>query len=78
MATILPLFLGKIGPTELVLIIVVFVIFFGGRKIPELMRGVGRGMKEFQDAMKKDYSSELDLDSELPKASEQKKIEDSN
>jgi len=78
MTTILPLFLGKIGSGEIIVIIVLFVIMFGGRKIPELMRGVGRGMKEFKDAMNKDYSSEFDADSELPKAPEQKKIEENN
>ncbi|MEG1622971.1 MAG: twin-arginine translocase TatA/TatE family subunit [Alistipes sp.] len=53
-----PLFLGKIGASEIILLIVIVIIFFGGRKIPELMRGVGRGVKEFKDAMNKDYSAE--------------------
>ena len=52
---ILPLFLG---PTELILILLVVLLLFGGRKIPELMRGMGRGVREFKDAMKTDYSSE--------------------
>jgi len=43
---ILPLFLG---PTELILILLVVLLLFGGRKIPELMRGLGRGVKEFKD-----------------------------
>ena len=55
----LPL-LGIIGPTQLILIVVLIVIFFGARKIPELMRGAGRGIKEFKDAMNKDYSGEDD------------------
>ena len=42
--------MGKFGTTEIVLILVVILIFFGGKKIPELMRGLGRGMKEFKDA----------------------------
>ena len=45
---ILPLFLG---PTELILILLVVLLLFGGRKIPELMRGMGRGVREFKDAM---------------------------
>lgn len=58
--TIFPLFLQKIGPTEIILILAVILVFFGGRKIPELMRGMGRGMKEFKDAVNKDYSKEAD------------------
>ena len=42
--------MGKIGPTEIILIILVIVLLFGGRKIPELMRGIGQGMKEFKKA----------------------------
>jgi sec-independent protein translocase protein TatA len=44
--------LAGIGPTEIILILVLVVLFFGGRKIPELMRGLGQGMKEFKDASK--------------------------
>lgn len=46
-----PLFLGKIGLTEILIVLVIVVIFFGGRKIPELMRGMGRGVREFKDAI---------------------------
>ena len=53
-----PLFLGKIGLTEILVILLIVVIFFGGKKIPELMRGMGRGVREFKDAMNTDYSSE--------------------
>ena len=52
---ILPLFLG---PTELILILLVVLLLFGGRKIPELMRGLGGGVKEFKDAVNKDYTAE--------------------
>lgn len=41
---------GAIGPTEIILIVVVIVLLFGGRKIPELMKGIGQGMKEFKKA----------------------------
>jgi sec-independent protein translocase protein TatA len=44
-------FLG-LGPSELIIVLVVVLLFFGGAKIPELMRGLGRGMKEFKDASK--------------------------
>ncbi len=54
LATMLPL--GVIGPWQIVVIVLLIVLLFGGRKIPELMRGMGRGMKEFKDALNKDYS----------------------
>ena len=44
------LFLGNMGVTEWVLILVVVLLLFGGKKIPELMRGLGRGIREFNDA----------------------------
>ncbi len=46
--------MGKLGVTEILLILLVVLLFFGGRKIPELMRGLGQGMKEFKDAQKDD------------------------
>lgn len=46
------LFLGKLGTTEIILILVIVLLLFGGKKIPELMRGLGRGVKEFKDASK--------------------------
>ena len=45
-------FLGIMGPNQMILILVVVLLLFGGRKIPELMRGLGQGMKEFKDASK--------------------------
>jgi len=50
----LAIFLGMIGPWQIGLIIVVVLLLFGGKKIPELMRGVGSGIKEFKDAVKED------------------------
>ena len=44
------LFIGSLGPTETILIVLVILLLFGGRKIPELMRGLGRGVREFNDA----------------------------
>ncbi len=46
--------LGMIGPWQVLLIILVVVLLFGGRKIPELMKGLGQGMKEFKKATKDD------------------------
>ncbi len=46
------------GPTEIILIILALLLLFGGRKIPELMRGLGKGMKEFKNAQKEDDDDE--------------------
>ncbi len=44
--------IGGIGPTEIIIILAIVLLLFGGRKIPELMRGLGKGMKEFKNAQK--------------------------
>ena len=54
------LFLGNIGPTEWIIIAVLLVFMFGGKKIPELMKGLGRGIKDFKDASKGVDSTESD------------------
>jgi sec-independent protein translocase protein TatA len=51
-----------LGPMEIVLIIVVIILLFGGRKIPELMKGIGQGMKEFRKASNIDEESSKDKD----------------
>ena len=43
-----------IGPQQIVIVLVVVLLLFGGRKIPELMRGLGSGIKEFKNAAKED------------------------
>jgi sec-independent protein translocase protein TatA len=43
-----------IGPWQIVLLVVLVILLFGGRKIPELMRGLGTGIKEFKDASKEE------------------------
>lgn len=50
--------MGNLGATEIILILLVVVLLFGGRKIPELMKGIGQGMKEFKKASKLDDDSE--------------------
>jgi sec-independent protein translocase protein TatA len=50
--------MGKIGVTEIVLILLVLVLLFGGRKIPELFKGIGQGLKEFKKASKFDADEE--------------------
>jgi len=44
--------IGFIGVQEILIILLLALLFFGGRKIPELMRGLGKGLKEFKDAQK--------------------------
>ncbi|ESU22019.1 putative Sec-independent protein translocase (twin-arginine translocation protein) [Flavobacterium enshiense DK69] len=44
--------MGKLGATEIILIVVVIVLLFGGKKIPELMKGLGSGINEFKKASK--------------------------
>jgi sec-independent protein translocase protein TatA len=53
----LPFFL-MLGTPEIIVIVLVVVLLFGGRKIPELMRGLGKGMKEFKNAQKDEEISE--------------------
>lgn len=48
--------MGKLGTTEILLILAVVLLLWGGKKIPELMRGLGKGMKEFKDASKGETS----------------------
>ena len=50
------LFFGMPGVPQIILIAVVILLLFGGRKIPELMRGLGRGIKEFRKASNDDDS----------------------
>lgn len=58
------LFIGGLGMSEILLIVLVVLLFFGGKKIPELMRGLGKGVRSFKDGMNevekeiKDTSSE--------------------
>jgi len=54
--------MGKIGLTEIILVLLVVVLLFGGRKIPELMKGIGQGMKEFKKASKFDPAAEENKD----------------
>lgn len=50
MLTMLPL--GVFGPWQVIIVALVIILLFGGRKIPELMRGLGHGMKSFKQGMK--------------------------
>ena len=46
-----PLFIGGIGMQEVLLIVLVVLLFFGGKKIPELMKGIGKGVRCFKEGM---------------------------
>ncbi|MCS4239295.1 sec-independent protein translocase protein TatA [Myroides gitamensis] len=48
----LHIFLGMVGPWQIVIIVALILLLFGGKKIPELMKGLGTGIKEFKDATK--------------------------
>ena len=56
------LFIGNLGGTELLVIALVILLLFGGKKIPELMGGLGKGIKSFKDGMK---NIEKDIDKDL-------------
>ena len=49
--------MGSLGAPEIILIIIAILILFGGKKIPELMKGLGKGMKEFKDAQNGESSN---------------------
>ena len=55
---------GAVGPWQIVLVVALALLLFGGKKMPELMKGLAQGMREFKKATKEDTSEE---DSENPK-----------
>ena len=54
------LFVGGIGTSEMLLIVIALLLLFGGKKLPELMRGAGRGIREFKDAVNTPSNDEND------------------
>ena len=62
------LFIGNLGTSEVIIIALVVLLLFGGKKIPELMRGLGKGVKSFKDGMH-------DLENEINKEPETKSEE---
>ena len=52
--TALTIFLGEVGPMQIILVLAIILLLFGGKKIPELMKGLGSGVKEFKNAAKDD------------------------
>ena len=64
-------FLGGLGQLEIVLIVVVILVLFGGKKLPELARGIGTGLREFGKAVrgvKADVEKATDMDAEPEQA----------
>jgi len=53
---------GVVGPWQIVLIVAIALLLFGGKKIPELMKGLGEGMKEFKKATKQEPEDETKKD----------------
>lgn len=64
------LFLGNFGTTEIIIIALIILLLFGGRKIPEMMRGIGKGIRSFKEGMK-DINEEIKKDSD-PSADDKK------
>lgn len=52
--------MGNIGATEIIIILLVLILLFGGKKIPELMRGLGQGIRSFKKSMNEDDSDKDD------------------
>lgn len=66
----LNILLGIPGVGQVVIIIVALLLLFGGKKIPELMKGLGQGMKEFKNATKEDLSGNANPQKEINSKSE--------
>ncbi|CAM1334347.1 Sec-independent protein translocase subunit TatA/TatB [Tenacibaculum aestuariivivum] len=64
----LSIFLGMIGPWQIAIVVALVLLMFGGKKIPELMKGLGTGIKEFKDATKTE-----DEEAEVKENTESKK-----
>ena len=71
---ITPLFIGGLGMQEMLLIALVVLLFFGGKKIPELMKGIGKGVRSFKEGMNEveDNLKETDQKKEETTSNEKK------
>ena len=69
-----PLFIGSLGMQEVLLIALVVLLFFGGKKIPELMKGIGKGVRSFKEGMNEveDNLKETDQKKEETTSNEKK------
>ena len=64
-------FMFGLGPQELVLILLIVVVIFGASRIPQLMRGMGTGIKEFKQAVKDDDDEPLEIPAKNAEAKEE-------
>lgn len=62
------LFIGGLGLSEVLIIALIVLLLFGGKKIPELMKGLGKGVRSFKEGMKEVDSEITDNDPKDPKA----------
>ena len=56
----LSIYLGMVGPWQIAIIVALVLLMFGGKKIPELMKGLGGGIKEFKKATKQEDEEKLE------------------
>ncbi len=56
------IFLGMVGPWQVVIILIIVLLLFGGKKIPELMRGLGKGVSEFKKGAKEDEEEKKEIE----------------
>ncbi len=61
--TLIPLFLGNLRGSEILIIALIILLLFGGKKIPELMRGIGKGVKSFRQGMN-EINNEVNRDND--------------
>jgi len=57
---------------HILIVVIALLLLFGGKKIPELMSGIGRGMKDFKKAIKEDDEPSVDSPKEIPRADNKK------
>jgi sec-independent protein translocase protein TatA len=65
-----PMIFGSFGTQEIIIILLVVLLFFGGKKIPELMRGLGKGVRSFKEGMndvEKEIKTDIDIDNDAKK-----------
>jgi sec-independent protein translocase protein TatA len=63
------------GPMEIILVLVIVLLLFGGKKIPELMKGMGKGIRNFKEGINSDEDSEEEKDTKKDTRKEEKKNE---
>ncbi|MFV0247958.1 MAG: twin-arginine translocase TatA/TatE family subunit [Tenacibaculum sp.] len=64
----LVIFLGIPGPWQIIFLVLLVLLLFGGRKIPELMKGLGTGIKEFKNATKEESNNDSDNNKDKTKS----------